>query len=108
MRTCSVELDVREGARRGVGRRRDGRRSGGRRHRPTGHALTGACESLTRRVLGARGALAGTLGRYHLRQRLDAVWVVEEPQDAVELQAPGRDADIPFELRTRQFPRDLE
>ena len=50
----------------------------------------------------------GARGRHDLRQRLDAVRIVEEAQDAVDLEAAGRHADVPFELRSRQLSRDLQ
>ena len=71
-------------------------------------SLTGAGQSLACRVLGAAGTLAGPRGRHDFRQRLDAVRIVEEAQDAVDFEAAGRDADVPFELRSRQLSRDLQ
>ena len=105
IRTCSVERHVREDARGAPARRGAG---GRRRRRAPDCALTGADQGLARRLLCAAGALGGALGGDDLRQRLDAVRVVEELQDPVDLEPAGRDPHVPFELRPRQLAGHLQ
>ena len=76
-----------------------GRLSAGRARHRLDAALTGACQGLAasppRRCPRTLGR---ALGGHDLRQRLDAVRVVEQLQDPVDLEPPGGDPHLAFEL----------
>ena len=72
---------------------------------PAPGALAGARQRLPRCLLGAAGALGGAFGRNDLGQRLDAIRVVEQLQDAVDLEPAGRHPDVAFELWPRRARR---
>ena len=95
----SVERTRRRRWRRGGWRRRGLCRLG---------ALAGAGERLPGRRFGAASALRGAFSRNDLGQRFDPIRVIEQLQDAVDLEPARRHPDVAFEFGPRELSRNLQ